>query len=36
LTFLDRRLSESEYIAGGIYTIADMAIFPWYGWLAKG
>jgi GST-like protein len=33
---LDRRLAESEYIAGGIYTIADMAIFPWYRWLAKG
>ena len=36
LDVLDRRLAESEYIAGGIYTIADMAIFPWYGWLAKG
>ena len=36
LDVLDRRLAESEYIAGGIYTIADMAIFPWYGWLARG
>jgi GSH-dependent disulfide-bond oxidoreductase len=36
LDVLDRRLSESEYLAGGIYTIADMATFPWYGWLAKG
>jgi GST-like protein len=36
LDVLDRRLAESEYIAGGIYTIADMAIFPWYRWLAKG
>ena len=36
LDVLDRRLAGSEYIAGGIYTIADMAIFPWYGWLAKG
>jgi GST-like protein len=36
LDVLDHRLAESEYIAGGIYTIADMAIFPWYGWLAKG
>ena len=36
LDVLDRRLGESEYIAGSIYTIADMAIFPWYGWLAKG
>ena len=36
LDVLDRRLAESEYIAGGTYTIADMAIFPWYGGLAKG
>jgi GST-like protein len=36
LDVLDRRLSESEYIAGDSYTIADMAIFPWYGGLAKG
>jgi GSH-dependent disulfide-bond oxidoreductase len=36
LDVLDRRLAESEYIAGSTYTIADMAIFPWYGWLAKG
>src|ERR1700677_5024811 len=36
LDVLDRRLAESEYIAGSSYTIADMAIFPWYGWLAKG
>jgi GST-like protein len=35
LDVLDRRLAESEYIAGGIYTIADMAIFPWYGSLRK-
>jgi len=36
LDVLDRRLAESEYVAGGSYTIADIAIFPWYGGLAKG
>ena len=36
LDVLDRRLAENEYIAGDSYTIADMAIFPWYGGLAKG
>jgi GST-like protein len=36
LDVLDRRLAESNYIAGNTYTIADMAIFPWYGGLAKG
>jgi GST-like protein len=35
LDVLDRCLAESEYVAGRTYTIADMAIFPWYGWLAK-
>jgi GSH-dependent disulfide-bond oxidoreductase len=35
LDVLDRRLSESEYVAGPVYTIADIAIFPWYGGLAK-
>ncbi len=36
LDVLDRRLGESKYIAGDAYTIADMAIFPWYGGLVKG
>ena len=36
LDVLDHRLAESEYVAGNTYTIADMAIFPWYGRLAKG
>ncbi|CAN5902542.1 glutathione-dependent disulfide-bond oxidoreductase [soil metagenome] len=33
---LDRRLGEAEYIGGSEYTIADMAIWPWYGGMAKG
>ncbi len=36
LDVLDRRLAEVEYIAGDKYTIADMAIWPWYGAVAKG
>ncbi len=36
LDVLDRRLAESEYVAGNTYTIADIAIWPWYGGLAKG
>ena len=36
LDVLDRRLAESRYIAGDTYTIADIAIFPWYGGLVKG
>ena len=36
LDVLDRRLAESEYLAGANYTIADIAVWPWYGALAKG
>src|SRR6185437_14255186 len=35
LDVLDRRLKESEYVAGKSYTIADMAIWPWYGGLVR-
>jgi GSH-dependent disulfide-bond oxidoreductase len=35
LDVLDRRLAEVEYVAGDAYTIADMAIWPWYGGLAR-
>ncbi len=36
LDVLERRLAHSEYVAGPDFTIADMAIFPWYGVLAQG
>jgi GSH-dependent disulfide-bond oxidoreductase len=36
LDVLDRRLAENEYMAGREYTIADIAIWPWYGGLAQG
>jgi len=35
LDVLDRRLAEHTYVAGGEYTIADMAIWPWYGALVR-
>ncbi|WP_420134517.1 glutathione-dependent disulfide-bond oxidoreductase [Rhodopseudomonas sp.] len=33
---LDRRLAETAYLAGSEYTIADIAVWPWYGGLAAG
>jgi GST-like protein len=36
LDVLDKQLAGNEYIAGSEYTIADMAIWPWYGGLVKG
>jgi len=36
LDVLDRQLAENPFVAGDQYTIADMAIFPWYGNLALG
>jgi GST-like protein len=36
LDVLDRRLAESPYLGGSDYTIADIAVFPWYGGLVKG
>ncbi|RZT46134.1 GST-like protein [Sphingomonas sp. BK036] len=36
LDVLDRRLGDSEYVGGDDYSIADMAVWPWYGALVKG
>jgi GSH-dependent disulfide-bond oxidoreductase len=36
LDVLDRHLAEHEFMAGSEYSIADMAIWPWYGMLVKG
>jgi GST-like protein len=36
LDVLERRLAVSEYVGGDQYTIADIAVFPWYGGLVKG
>ncbi|MEM8649383.1 MAG: glutathione-dependent disulfide-bond oxidoreductase [Pseudomonadota bacterium] len=36
LDVLDKQLEKNAYISGSEYTIADMAIFPWYGALCKG
>lgn len=36
LDVLDRRLAEARYLAGDEYTVADMAVYPWYGVLVTG
>ena len=36
LDVLERRLGESKFLGGNDYTIADIAVWPWYGGLAKG
>jgi GST-like protein len=36
LSVLDNRLADCEFISGSTYSIADMAIWPWYGRLALG
>jgi GST-like protein len=36
LDVLDRRLADSEYLGGSEYSIADIAVWPWYGGLVKG
>ncbi|HEY0686222.1 MAG TPA: glutathione-dependent disulfide-bond oxidoreductase [Steroidobacter sp.] len=36
LDVLDRRLAQTAYLAGDEYTIADIAVFPWYGGMVKG
>ncbi len=36
LDVLDRRLAESRYLGGQQYSIADIAVWPWYGQLVRG
>jgi GSH-dependent disulfide-bond oxidoreductase len=36
LDVLDRRLADNEYLGGAEYSIADIAVWPWYGGLVKG
>jgi len=33
---LDQQLAHNEFIAGDVLTIADFAIYPWYGGMARG
>jgi GST-like protein len=35
LDVLDKQLADNQYVAGDVYTIADMAVWPWYGGLVK-
>ncbi|HET8869333.1 MAG TPA: glutathione-dependent disulfide-bond oxidoreductase [Aquabacterium sp.] len=36
LDVLNRHLADHRYLAGEAYTIADMAVWPWYGAMVKG
>ena len=36
LDVLDKRLADNEFVAGADYTVADMAIWPWYGGVVLG
>jgi GST-like protein len=36
LDVLDKHLANNEYVVGGEYTIADIALWPWYASLVKG
>ena len=36
LDVLERQLAEQQFVAGNEYTIADMAIWPWYGGMVRG
>ena len=36
LDVLERQLADKQFVAGNVYTIADMAIWPWYGGMVRG